>query len=327
MRRLGFFFAVLALVGCGSSVSTADPGADGGTDGGGKDGGSTVTADQGCADLAGAYCDKLFGCALLYADITYGDAAKCKERLKTSCLGSLSSTGVAETPPMTEACSKQVSSTACEDLLAKKPLDKCVPAPGAVADGSACGDPEQCASTFCAYGKDSICGTCAPVPKVGDACVNLQCGRDLNCVLGKCQRPGTSGEACSSRDTPCAPGLSCFGGKCVKGGGPGAACDKVEVDNPDCDGTQGVFCNPATKVCQKALEAKAGEACGLSGSDYKVCVGASVCKLAAGAFSGTCIAPAADGAACSAGSDGPGCLQPAYCIGGVCKLADAKSCK
>lgn len=331
MQRIGFLcalFAMLTSTGCGSSSSpSGEPGpTDGGSDAAGDTSGTTVTADQACADLAAAYCDKSFSCALLYSDVTYGDAATCKTRLKASCLGSLSSPSVAETPAMTEDCAKAVVASSCDDLLAKKSIDKCIPAPGAVASGGACGDPEQCASGFCAYASDSICGVCAPLPRPGDACINNQCGREMSCVLGKCQKPGVVGDACSSRDQPCAPGLSCFGGKCVRGGGPGAKCDKVEVDDPDCDGTQGVACNTATKVCQKLLEAKAGETCGVSGSDYKVCTGGAICKLATGAISGTCLAPAADGTACSAGTDGPGCLQPAYCISGVCKLADAKSC-
>jgi hypothetical protein len=343
MRAIGFPLAVVAisvLGACGSSSSTADPvsgdastdtfGTDTfGTDTSGTDtSGPAVSADQACADLAAAYCDRSFACALLFSDVTYGDATTCKTRLKASCLGSLSAPGVAETPEMTAACAKAVVSSTCDDLLAKKPIPACVPAPGAVADGGACGDREQCASGFCAYATDSICGVCAAMPKAGDPCVNNQCCPDMNCVAAtnKCQKPTILGEACSSRDMPCAPGLSCFGGKCVRGGTAGAKCDKVEVDDPDCDGTQGVFCNTTTKVCQKALEAKAGETCGLSGSDFKLCVGGAVCKVATGTFSGTCIAPAADGAACSAGSDGPGCLQPAYCIGSVCKLADAKSC-
>ena len=324
MRRFGFVLVCFSLVACGSSSSPSDPGP---SDGGGDTPGGSVTADQACADLAAALCDRSFACAALYSDVTYGDAASCKTRLKASCLGSLSSPSVTETPKMTSDCATAVNAAACEPLLAKRTLDACIPAPGGVSNGGACGDPEQCASGFCAYASDSICGVCAALPSPGDACINLQCGREMTCVNGKCQKPGMVGDACSTRDQPCAPGLSCFGGKCVKGGGPGATCDKVEVDAPDCDGTQGVFCNISTKVCQKALEAKAGETCGLSGSDYKLCVAGAVCKLAAGAFSGTCIAPAADGAACSAGTDGPGCLQPAYCIGGVCKVADAKSCR
>jgi hypothetical protein len=326
MRRIGFPFAVLAILtssACSSSSSPSDPGT---VDGGSDTPGATVTADQACTDLAAAYCDKSFSCAPLYSDITYGDAATCKTRLKASCLGSLSAPSVTETPARASDCAKAVNATACGDLLAKKSIDKCIPSPGGVTDGGACGDPEQCASGFCAYATDSLCGVCSAVPKPGDACINLQCGREMTCVLGKCQKPGVLGDTCSSRDQPCAPGLSCFSGKCVKGGGPGATCDDVEVDAPNCDLTQGVACNKATKVCQKLLEAKAGETCGLSGSDYKVCVAGAICKVAAGSFSGTCVAPAADGAACSAGSDGPGCLQPAYCIGGVCKLADAKSC-
>src|SRR4051812_27180407 len=79
MRRIGSVFALLALFSlgaCGSSSSSGDPGpTDGGSTDGGGDGGGTVTADQACADLAAAYCDRSFACAALYSDITYADAA------------------------------------------------------------------------------------------------------------------------------------------------------------------------------------------------------------------------------------------------------------
>ncbi|MEO7094262.1 MAG: hypothetical protein ABI175_13485, partial [Polyangiales bacterium] len=225
MRRTGFLFAVLAFVtsgACGSSVDTAEPApADAGSDTGGDTasggdsatGGDTagISADQACTELAAAYCDRSFSCALLFSDVTYGDAASCKTRLKASCLGSLSSPSVTETPGMTADCARAVVAATCDDLLSKKAIDKCVPAPGGVANGGACGDPEQCASTFCAYASDSICGVCAAIPSPGESCTNNQCGREMNCVLGKCQKPAVLGATCSSRDLPCAPGLSCFG--------------------------------------------------------------------------------------------------------------------
>ena len=231
---------------------------------------------------------------------------------------------------MTAACAGAVASESCADALGKVTPPSCVPAPGDVGDGLACGDDEQCKSGFCAIPGGSLCGTCAELPKPGDACISGSCGRNLTCVSGKCQAPGEIGATCDSASQPCEASASCFGGKCVAGGGPGATCDSNEKTAPSCDVTQGVFCNPTTHVCQKILEAKAGDACGydFAAGSYSVCVAGAICRTSAGGFSGTCVAASADGATCNAdAATGPGCLSPATCVSSVCKLSDPSSCK
>lgn len=308
-----------------SDSGKADGAGDGVADGG--DGGPSVSADKACSDLAAAYCGEISTCAPIFIDFVYGDVATCTSRLKAECLLTIGAPSVAETPSATEACASSISTLTCSDAFAKKSTGACVPIPGDRANGKPCGTYEQCSSGFCPIAADASCGTCAPSPHAGDPCVAGTCGQALDCVSGKCQHPGTLGDACDPKATPCATSLSCRGGTCIAAAKAGEACDEGEVAAPKCDGAKGLFCNGLTKVCQKLGEAKAGEACGLVGSDVKVCVGGAFCRRATGTtFTGTCVAVAADGAACNE-TDGPHCLAPAKCVGGTCKLPDPTSCK
>jgi hypothetical protein len=73
-------------------------------------------------------------------------------------------------------------------------------------------------------------------------------------------------------------------------------------------------------VCTPVVYAKVGEACGITGMMYAVCTASADCKMQ------KCVAPATDGAPCDA-TNGPGCLAPAKCVGGLCKLEDPAACK
>ena len=301
-----------------SVVTDTTPAVDGGP-----------SADAACSALGEAYCAKLGDCAKVLVDVIWGDVVACRARLKAACLTTLSSSGVHETPAMTSSCARDLGAASCASVLAKDVVASCVPAPGDVVDGKACGDDEQCKSGFCATPAGSICGTCAPQPKPGDSCVSGQCGRALECVSGSCRKPGKLGEACDKTSQPCEAGLSCFSGKCVAGGKAGASCDTNESTAPSCDGTAGVFCSP-THVCQTLKEGRPGDACGydVASGSFTICTAAATCRTGAGGLTGTCIAAAADGAACNAdGKTGPGCTSPAKCVAGVCKLPDPSSCK
>jgi hypothetical protein len=325
-----FSFSLFACAACGGTTTVGDPG-DTGTTGDGSlvDTGGTgaVTVDQACADVSNAYCDRLQACSSALIELVYGDVAQCKARFGLACPQIFAAKGTAWTPEKVRACATSVPGLSCGDLWAGRATPACVPAPGSVIDGQACGDDSQCASTFCANPDDASCGTCAPLSTAGSACVKGKCSRGFGCADSKCQPIGVLGDTCDTRTRPCANGLACFGGKCVEGGKPGAACDSTGAKSPTCDGTQAAFCNPLTNVCQKAVAAKAGETCGIVGSDFKFCTASGTCKTPAGGTSGTCVATAADGAACDPGAAGPHCLPPAKCIGGVCKLPDASACR
>lgn len=290
----------------------------------------TVSADVACQRLAEADCSRANACSKIYVDVLYGDVDTCTTRLKAACLRVLGAPGVHETPSMAAACASDIATLSCDDLYAKNLPASCDVPPGDAANGAACGDDEQCASSFCAWPGGATCGTCAAARKIGDDCVSGECGRTLACVSGKCQKAGKLGDSCDSKSNPCVADLSCFGGTCVAAASAGAACDANEKTNPACDQAAGLFCNPGTHVCQKLGEAKAGEACGadFAAGTFSVCTAGAVCRTTSGTLSGTCVAPAADGAECNSdASIGPECLSPARCVGTVCKLPDPAACK
>jgi hypothetical protein len=104
--------------------------------------------------------------------------------------------------------------------------------------------------------------------------------------------------------------------------GVGMTCDPVLKD---CDTTQGLYCVTATKVCAQATFAGAGQPCGVVNGAYVGCAAGGHCKLGVGSLMGSCLAAAADGAACDSVA-GPTCLAPAQCISSVCKLPNPAAC-
>jgi len=308
------------FVACGSSVET--------------EGASGITREQACDDVAKAICDEYEKCVPLLIDVGYGEVAKCYERSKAACASTFDAPGTTMTPAKASTCATGLRTLSCEALSTSTPA-ACVPDPGALADGAACAEDGQCKSTWCAKNDDANCGKCAALTTVGGACVDVglkadgspqkKCSRGLGCTADKCAKPSETGGACSDTQ-PCALGLACFGAKCVAAGKAGSKCDPAGKTDPPCDIMQGAYCNPTTKVCQTFVQAKAGETCGVVGTEYKICVAGAKCVTAPGTTSGTCIAPAIDGAACDA-KKGPDCLAPAKCITGVCKLPDPSVCK
>jgi hypothetical protein len=100
------------------------------------------------------------------------------------------------------------------------------------------------------------------------------------------------------------------------------ACDPVVKD---CDAAKGLYCDPTTRVCALATFAAAGAPCGYVNGAFVGCAAAGHCKLATASLMGTCLAAAADGAACDI-TNGPECTSPAQCIGSVCKLPNPAAC-
>jgi hypothetical protein len=135
-----------------------------------------------------------------------------------------------------------------------------------------------------------------------------------------------AGSPCSAAQ-PCLRTLSCNKGTCATPLGAGANCEPTldQSQNP-CDGAKGLFCHGQTKVCTSVGTAAAGAACGFIDKNIVLCTAGAQCKTAPGALSGTCQATAADGATCD-DTNGPKCVAPAHCVGGVCKITDPSSCK
>ncbi len=296
-----------------------------------------------CGDLASARCDHLASCGPGDLARRFGDLATCEDRTVLSCEADLAAPATARTPANTVACADALPSTSCSDFLNSETPGECQPIAGPRADGQACIGSSQCQSSYCQLSDGVACGVCAPVPQVGDACVDTGCGASLVCRKDtpRCAMPVANGASCDGAH-PCLKGASCVGedpsaatpGACEADIATlGSPCDSTKTTMSTCDRDLGLFCGgPAgSQTCQQATSATAGQACGRSGDANLVCVDGSTCVTPAGASAGTCVAPAADGSACDL-VKGPGCLGPARCVadsssaGMVCKVPDGAFC-
>lgn len=349
---LAALLPLATLSACGGNTTVT--GGTGGSGGSGASGGAGGTgggpsAAEACAALEKAACQKSDACTNNLATLLrYGDEATCETRAALGCEAALAAAGTSQTPTSFAGCGDAISSETCTDYLDNHSPDACVPKPGALDAGKACAFNAQCQSTFCKTDPNTACGVCAPAPKAGDACLDTaQCGRELLCVkaagatAGTCQAPVASGGMCDKGTSACGTGLSCVG---PMAGGPGTcqpegtkvgdACDSKKKDAPGCDSALGLYCPiGAGAKCAAVKEAKAGEACGIVGTDVVVCTAGAACIRPMGMTQGTCVAPAADGAACDTAA-GPPCLSPARCVltdpkgtAGKCQLPDASICK
>ncbi len=287
-------------------------------------GGSPVSDDQASVDVSKAFCQKYSSCAAALVQSQYGDEASCEARFKLSILPSLAATGTGATAAQYESCAGDLASATCEDILDRNLPKTCQTVAGTLADGSACGVDAQCKNKLCRIPDGQTCGVCSSVAAAGGACTaDGQCDVGLKCSGGSCVAFGAAGASCDGTH-PCKVTLYCNdSGTCATPGKAGATCTKVGVVG--CDLLAGLWCS-TSKVCTQLDSAAAGKQCGLIDSNFAFCTGGSTCRTATGQPSGTCEAPAADGATCDA-INGPSCLAPATCANGLCKIDDPAACK
>ena len=350
--QLGRAWGALALTiggtGCGASTSHAIDG-------------PSLTAVMACADLAHAVCSKRGACTNGFAiERNYGGEPTCEARVAIPCVTDLGATGTSATPETREACAQDYANTdsTCVGLFDNDPTPACTPDAGTVALGGGCGAPAQCASTYCAIARDQVCGTCQPLPAVGATCtVDADCGRGLACAMpahattGTCAAYVAENGACIAGVSPCQAGLSCVGEDSATAT-PGvckpavtvidAACDGSRKTMAACDAQAGLACIPtaatsAVGSCQPIQLVGPNATCGQIGGPPITAIvdcgaGGSCVKAAPGDKTSTCVAPAADGAACDTVA-GPPCLAPAKCVPttpggttGMCTLRDATQC-
>lgn len=314
------------VAGCGSASDTAGPGATG----------SPTTA---CDAVSQGRCSKQQQCSITSFNRRYPDLSTCEARESAECVKSLAAPSTAAKPTSVQACATALSGASCSDFLAPGPPAACVPPAGALTSGAACAFNAQCATTYCAVANDAECGSCSALPTAGATCTaTLGCGgRGLVCARGVCVAPVGENGACGE-EAECLPGLSCVGavpmlntqGTCQKAGSTaGARCDPRRQTLPDCDRNLGLYCDRITLSCAAITFVGAGASCDDVGM---VCQGGAMCVIPTGLRSGTCVAPASDGAACDT-TLGPPCLAPAQCVvtnggtAGTCKLRDAADCR
>ncbi len=289
----------------------------------GDDGGGSVTAAQACSSAATAFCNKINMCAPVFIQFQYGDVATCVTRIQINCEANFMASGKSQTPSELAACGTAYGNASCSDLFAGDQPAACDPKPGTLADGTACGVPDQCVSTYCKL--SGSCGVCAPRSATGGSCTEDEgCADGLVCAgAGTCVTPGAAGAACDDV-RPCRGNLNCKSGSCAAPGGPGSPC--TPFSDGECDFAQGLYCSPSG-ACEVIKLANAGETCGYSPSTgFTACRAGGDCKTGLGG-TGTCTPAASDGAACG-GVDGPNCLAPSECEAETCKLPpSASTCK
>ena len=164
---------------------------------------------------------------------------------------------------------------------------------------------------------------CGKRVAAGEACdTDDDCLDNGACRQQVCVKYVEAGGTCDDTH-PCLPSLYCNSGTCAQPAAEGASCEVLKQGS--CDLLRGLYCDPQTKTCQKIALAGAGESCGLVGGVYTACKASGTCDTDA-TLAGTCKAPAADGASCDL-TKGPGCVPPASCVDGLCKLEDPTACQ
>lgn len=329
MRSFGFALGVLAVVvGCSSS----------------DEGSAAYTADEACTQFVDMLCAKVQTCAPAFMTLGYGDVATCKTRAMLECKQGLVAPSTATTPNDIVACVNDAKTATCSALLDNAPPASCLAKPGGIDEGKPCATDSQCKTAFCAINADKeLCGVCAAKPAEGGKCNRGKCPQGLSCARNDtCAKVVADGGVCDDTK-PCSLGSSCFGGKCTKDQAvEGAACDPELKTAAGCDLLQGFICLPGVKQCMKAQIVGVGKECGadvdmatFKVKSFTVCEKAGYCKGVDFAakppvFKGTCVQAAADGEACIPDADsfkGPGCIEPAECVGNVCRLPDSSACK
>ena len=275
--------------------------------------GGSASPEAACDSFVTTFCNKLDECLPFAIKASYKDAAECAARQKAQCVKSLNAPNSGTTTAFLDGCTSAYSGVTCDNVL-KQP-DACKTPAGTLADGAPCGEDGQCTGRACNKTGDSNCGACSTRVAAGGDCKNAKCDDGLNCAEnGKCVAPAAAGAACADNQ-PCVSGLVCSKGTCGQGVGAGASC----ADGEACNAFKGLFCDPTSKTCKEVKVANAGEKCGVVDGTFVTCAAGGSCK------SGTCAAPLADGASCTA--DSGGCQSPAACRNGVCTIPDPGACK
>jgi hypothetical protein len=241
-----------------------------------------------------------------------------------------SAPGASSTAEQRKACTTTIAPGTC-DLIRYDGPPRCFFGPGSKAVGKGCAWHSQCAGRHCEAQSGSLCGTCGEIGQVGDGCTPTSCAAGLACVLDsaaksyRCIARAKAGEACTANskyETVCAHGLVCAGNQRVAAGDLGAACRPVP-----CNHDIGLDCHKQTKLCTAIPMGAPGASCntvGISNDTYRECRD-GLCVNRNDRGNGTCMAYAADGAACDAWS-GPACRPPARCVAKTCAIVAGAQC-
>lgn len=319
-------------------------------------GGDSVTSTQAALDFANAVCTKIDACSSFLLDLEVGDVTTCQSRLSMLYSSAIEASGSGWTPLAMEICARAVTTSSCDDVLGHNLPNTCLPPPGHLATGAACGENAQCRSGRCDLDTSGKCGTCAVhLGVVGALCYRQDdCEFGSTCVgssertsqagavpaqrvrpkrAGKCTALGASGSKCDPLH-PCAPTLRCRPSQPISIGSPinAGTCGPPDTGGDSCslntcDLLAGEQCNDVVNgTCTKIAFASVNQACGTVGGVLTYCSGGALCRRSMGETTGTCIAPAPDFAQCDL-ENGPGCLWGASCIEGLCARPSPTTCR
>jgi len=308
-----------ALVACSPAVVDAPPGPDAATSDastGANGDGSTTSAT--CASYAYARCSKLQGCSPTAVLYRYGSTGECEAIYSGLCENSRNAPSTGATAATETACSNALSPNAvppwaCSDFLYNENIPAaCATPTGSLANGAPCGVAQQCQSGYCALPLYAACGTCAPVPAAGSSCAELICPPSLTCSNQVCVAFAQEGASCGASQ-PCSDGLACV---VANGAATGTCTQGVTTANAPCvftgagcDFYDGLACNAQTGLCEQAMLAAAGQACGTVGAQSVSCID-GLCDR------GACVAFLLPGDPCDTAA-GASCITDARCIVGV----------
>jgi hypothetical protein len=324
-----------ALMACSGSSGSGDTGDGGGT---GDDGGVSMSVTEAASNIAGALCAKINTCTGFYVQSAYGDLATCQSREASLFEEAITAKGTGWTTVAIKECALAIPQTSCDDALGHQLPSACHPPAGQLASGATCGDNAQCSSGYCNLGAGGKCGTCA----AGLGAAGATCYRDDDCAFGTvcvgndvtaspekqghCTALAAGGATCDDAH-PCMKTLACHGdsstGMCAGPDAAGANCNQIGADFAgNCDELSGNYCSKVSGgTCTQIALVAAGQPCGVVGGVLNACTASGKC----GGSSSSCVAPAADFGNCDA-TNGPGCMAPAQCIGGMCIRPSPATC-
>jgi hypothetical protein len=312
-----------SLWSCNSSGSSSDGGTnhDSGTNNGNDAGNGVTQAER---DLANALCQKLGSCAPLPLQVLYGDVRGCASRVALTVAAGTGINGATVGQATIEACAAAYGGLTCTELE-----DGITPAEcnitGSLANGTMCGIGLQCQTGYCKVPTGATCGACSAKASGGGACTTTaDCPQGDYCNNNVCAALGGTGVGCDA-------GVRCLGAYYCNATSRTCQSPAISVGAPcspqslgSCSGEDGLYCTIGGTCAQIGLAAT-GSSCGLVGTSIVLCSDGGTCALAT-QFSGTCVAPAADGTACSMDGGTPNCFPPATCQGGICTLPNPGGC-
>jgi hypothetical protein len=294
----------------------------------------SISADQASSDAATALCAQFSSCSAFFIQSEFGDVTACAAAFKASLLNTLSAPGTSLTPTRLESCAQAIAGIACDDALGHNLPAACQATAGQLANGTPCGDSSQCQSAYCNKPRNMTCGACGAPPTTGATCdidddcpVGNVCFKGAGATAGSsgtCVVQGASGAACDDTQHPCKATLTCKNGTCAAPDTTTCTARSSGDLFGTCNTLGGEYCDPRTHTCAAVGMAATGQACLLVNGGVTLCSSNGTCSAPPGT-SGTCAAAAAPGASCDA-TNGPKCLQPSVCQGGVCVTPSAANC-